>query len=259
MICPDNHSKNVENYLPLNTDLHYARADASGVNRDSKLSFEIATVCGNKCKMLCDTGGNTVAVNRSLIPLGSLTGRSVNVRTFCCANRTFQTAIVDLQSDYFTGLVEACVLDNPVADVILGNITGICDQSIDGIVKSNFACSVQTRAHTKDVSEAKSNCHIEENKSTSDVHMFGRFSDFAQRQKEDPTLKAWFDKVGKDCKDGISYVIVDLLHREFSRDEITLSTLAVPQTLRDQVLSYAHEATLAGHAGYYKTLNRVQS
>ena len=28
---------------------------------------------------------------------------------------------------------------------------------------------------------------------------------------------------------------------------------------RDQVLSYAHEATLAGHAGYYKTLNRVQS
>ena len=210
--------------------------------------------------MLRDTGCNTVAVNRSLIPKESLTGRSVNVRTFCCANRTFPTAVVDLQSDYFTGLVEACVLDNPVADVILGNITGMCDQSIDAIGQLNFACPVQTRARAKDVSETKSNCDTEENKSTSAVHMFDRFSDFAQRQKEDPTLKAWFDKVGKDCKDGISYVIVDdLLHREFSRDGITVSTLAVPQTLRDQVLSYAHEATLAGHAGYYKTLNRVQS
>ena len=177
-----------------------------------------------------------------------------------CANRTFPTAVVDLQSEYFTGLVEACVLNNPVGDVILGNITGMCDQSIDGTGQLNFACPVQTRARTKDVSEVKSNCDTEENKSTSDVHMFDRFSDVAQRQKEDPTLKAWFDKVGKDCKDGISYEIVeDLLHRELSRDGITVSTLAVPQTLRDQVLSYAHEATLAGHAGYYKTLNRVQS
>ena len=101
---------------------------------------------------------------------------------------------------------------------------------------------------------------MEENKSNSVVHMFHRFSYFAQRHEEGPTLKAWFDKVGKDCKDGISYVIVDgLLHREFSRDGITVSTLAVPRTLRDQVLSYAHEATLAGHADYYKTLNRVQS
>ena len=87
--------------------------------------------------------------------------------------------------------------------------------------------------------------------------MFDRFSDFAQRQKEGLTLKAWFDKVGKDGKDGMSYVIVDdVLHREFSWDGITL---AVPQTLSDQVLSYAHEATLAGHADYYKILNRVQS
>ena len=76
--------------------------------------------------------------------------------------------------------------------------------------------------------------------------MFDRFSDFAQRLKEDPTLKAWFDKVGKDCTDGISY-------------GITVSALAVPQTLGYQVLSYAHEATLAGHAGYYKTPKRVQS
>ena len=197
VICPDNQSENVENYLPLNTELHCAMVDASGVNRDGKLSFEIATVCGNKCKMLRDTGCNTVAVNRSLIPKESLAGRSVNVRTFCCANRTFPTGVVDLQSDYFTGLVEACVLDNPVADVILGNITGMCDQSIDGIGKLNFACPVQTRARAKDVSEAKSNCDTEENKSTSDVHMFDRFSDFAQRQREDATLKAWFDKVGK--------------------------------------------------------------
>ena len=89
VICPDYRSENVENYLPLNTELQSATADASGVNRDGKLSFEIATVCGKKCKMLRDTGFNTVAVNGSLIPKESLTGRSVNVRTFCCANRTF--------------------------------------------------------------------------------------------------------------------------------------------------------------------------
>ena len=91
------------------------------------------------------------------------------MRTFCCANRTFPTAVVDLQSDYFTGLIEACVLDNPVVDVILGNITGMCDQSIDRI-KLNCAYPVQNRARAIDFSEAKSKCHTDENKSTSDVH-----------------------------------------------------------------------------------------
>ena len=66
--------------------------------------------------------------------------------------------------------------------------------------------------------------------------------------------------MGHDSVDGVSYnVIDDLLYRDFIKFGVKYRTLAVPQSLREQVLSYAHEATLAGHSGYYKTLNRVQS
>ena len=84
-----------------------------------------ATVYGNNCKLLRDRGCKTVDVRRSLIPDDSYTERFVHVRTFCWKDRIFPTAIVELKSNYFTGRVEACVLDNPMADVILGNICGI--------------------------------------------------------------------------------------------------------------------------------------
>ncbi|GFS18753.1 hypothetical protein ElyMa_005014900 [Elysia marginata] len=134
--CPDlgkgRQSKNyysntavADSYVPLSNDVQCALIGTSQYNRNGKLVFENATVNGISCNLLRDSGCDTIAVSRSLVPPASFTGRSLRVRTFCCRERSFPTAVVDLKSPYFSGGVEACVLDNPVADVILGNIKGI--------------------------------------------------------------------------------------------------------------------------------------
>ncbi|GFR95462.1 Gypsy retrotransposon integrase-like protein 1 [Elysia marginata] len=183
-----------------------------------------------------------------------LKSRTVRVRTFCCEERVFPTAIIDLQSQYFSGRVEACVLENPIADVILGNITGIKSLNMDSAV----ANPVKTRAQDKNHPDAGPNACSNDN--VENINLFERFADFVHRQKKDPTLELWLKKVGTGPVNGVSFVIADdLLYRDFVKDDVTYRTLAVPQSLRDQVLSYAHEATLTAHAGYYKTLHCIQS
>ncbi|GFN80211.1 Zinc finger protein [Plakobranchus ocellatus] len=127
-------------------------ADAK-FNRDGRLHIESASLFGNKCSLLRDTGCNTVGVRRSLVSVSSITGRRIKVNTFCCKNRAFDTAAIDISSPYFSGHVEACLLTNPVADVILGDIDGIIHPTpsnsysgVDGPVPS--ACVV-TRAQAR--------------------------------------------------------------------------------------------------------------
>ncbi|GFN81858.1 Pol polyprotein [Plakobranchus ocellatus] len=127
-------------------------ADAK-FNRDGRLHIESASLFGNKCSLLRDTGCNTVGVRRSLVPVSSITGRRIKVNTFCCKNRTFNTVVINISSPYFSGRVEACLLTDPVADVILGDIDGIIHPTpsnsysgVDGPVPS--ACVV-TRAQAR--------------------------------------------------------------------------------------------------------------
>ncbi|GFS08421.1 Gypsy retrotransposon integrase-like protein 1, partial [Elysia marginata] len=244
----------VTDYMPLSNDLSCALIGVSGFNRNGNLTFEPATVNGHDCSLLRDSGCDTVAVAHSLVSSESLTGRTVRVRTFCCEERVFPTAIIDLQSQYFSGRVEACVLENPIADIILGNIMGIKSLHMDSAV----ANPVKTRAQDKNHPDAGPNACSNDN--VENTNLFERFADFVQRQKKDPTLELWFTKVGAGPVDGVSFVIADnLLYRDFVKDDVTYRTLAVPQSLRDQVLSYAHEATLTAHAGYNKTLHCIQS
>ncbi|GFN87060.1 Zinc finger protein [Plakobranchus ocellatus] len=127
-------------------------ADAK-FNRDGRLHIESASLFGNKCSLLRDTACNTVGVRRSLVPVSSITGRRIKVNTFCCKNRTFDTAVINISSPYFSGRVEACLLTDPVADVILGDIDGIIHPTssnsysgVDGPIPS--ACVV-TRAQAR--------------------------------------------------------------------------------------------------------------
>ena len=91
-------------YSAFNSTLHHH----GRVHRDGTLVVESAMLNGNINNLSHDTGCNMVAVKRSLIPDGPYTDRSVQVRTFCCANKIFPSTVEDLYSDYFTGRMEAC-------------------------------------------------------------------------------------------------------------------------------------------------------
>ncbi|KAK7929500.1 hypothetical protein WMY93_005895 [Mugilogobius chulae] len=90
-------------------------------------------------------------------------------------------------------------------------------------------------------------------------------SDIGALQKEDATLKPWFDKVkeqegiktGKgSCLDEASYVVKNgLLYQVKDKNE----ALALPEKLRVQVMELGHAVPWAGHMAFQKTLRRIGS
>ncbi|GFN94672.1 gypsy retrotransposon integrase-like protein 1 [Plakobranchus ocellatus] len=151
----------------------------------------------------------------------SITGRRIKVNTFCCKNRTFDTAAINISSPYFSGRVEACLLTDPVADVILGDI--------DGIIHPTPSNS---------------------------------YSDVGSRQKVDPTLKDWFNRVGAPPVGGVYFTITEgklLRHYQRAGSDIINTTIAVPESLRHLVLQCAHDNCLSGHSGFKKTLSNIKA
>ncbi|GFS06933.1 Gypsy retrotransposon integrase-like protein 1, partial [Elysia marginata] len=103
---------------------------------------------------------------------------------------------------------------------------------------------------------------VADHESDVDNNVLSHVTDLAQRQKEDPTLKPWFERLGKPAVHGVSFVLSDgLLFRKFYRQKSGLydRTLVVPASLRNQVLSSAHDSSLSGHSEYRKTLTQIQS
>ncbi|GFO11462.1 reverse transcriptase [Plakobranchus ocellatus] len=260
-------------------------ADAN-LNRDGVLKLESAKVFGRQVSLLRDTGCNTVAISAALVPANCLTGRVARVNTFCCQNRRFPTASIFIESDYFTGNIEACIINNPVADVILGNIAGIksssdsshsyvgtrsqCKREKDSQYTQSGSAPQVDFAPASDNSQhdvlhrVNTKCQTEETSVADGVstNVLGEYSDFNERQRLDQTLAAWYKKVGKAPVNGISFVMENgFLYRKFQRPENRHyeKTLCIPESLRHQVLSAAHDTNLAGHAGFRKTLATIKS
>jgi len=80
-----------------------------------------------------------------------------------------------------------------------------------------------------------------------------------EEQKNDETLKRYWELVNKpkegkpqfNTKNGI-------LYRKYEKGDVKRIQLIVPSTLREKVVSLAHDTLLSGHRGVSKTLKRVQ-
>ncbi|GFO06265.1 gypsy retrotransposon integrase 1 [Plakobranchus ocellatus] len=87
-------------------------------------------------------------------------------------------------------------------------------------------------------------------------------SDLPVRQREDPSLGPWFKCVDLRPVAGVLFRIEDgVLKRLHAKSEFATvqTTIAVPESLRHLVLSYAHESDLSGHSGFRKTLSAIRT
>ena len=103
-------------------------------DNDQEREFEPrgrAIVNGQEVSALRDTGAEAVVVASRLVKEVDWTGCEVRVR-LADANvcGKFKTAIVHLESPYLDEKVEAIVMDNPSADVILGNRATLDDGTV---------------------------------------------------------------------------------------------------------------------------------
>ncbi|GFN83875.1 reverse transcriptase [Plakobranchus ocellatus] len=212
-----------------------------------RLKIESCKVFDRVSTLLRDSGCNTVGVCKSLVPPDCYTGRSMLVNTFCCKNKLFPTCIINIQTPYFSGDVEACLLDHPIADVILGNINGLssvgslsADSDSSAVFPDSSIACVVTRAQA---SKASVGNELPISDTPTHFDVLAPFSDLPVRRKEDPSLAPWFKRVGLPPVAGVSFRIEDgVLKRLHARSEFATvqTTIAVPESLRQIVLSYTH-------------------
>ncbi|GFO06803.1 hypothetical protein PoB_003330800 [Plakobranchus ocellatus] len=155
-------------------------------------------------------------------------------------------------------------MDSPIADVILGNINGLSSESSpfdsnssDVFPNSSIVCVV-TRAQA---SKASIGNDLPISNNSTHFNVLDPFSDLPVRQREDPSLKPWFQRVGLPPVAGVSFHIEDgILKRLHTKSKFSSvqTTVAVPKSLRQVVLSYAHESVSAGHSGFRKTLSSIR-
>jgi hypothetical protein len=226
-----------------------------------QLQLETGSVSQTKCSVLRDTGATICGVRKRLVPPSSYIQGSVRCKTFGGEVHEYPQARVSVSCPYFTGELVCCVLEDPVADLIIGNIPGL---SVPPVVDSHAAAvevvaAVTTRAQAK--KEALPHKPLVD---VCDDLKLSR-DELIALQKVDPTLKACFALAVSGERKEIgsavySFYLKDgILFRCYEKSRKVLHQIVVPQRLRASVLTTAHDQLLAAHCGTRRTLSRILS
>ena len=106
-------------------------------------------VMGNKMvSVLRDTGCTGVIVKQSLVSSEALTGKIHSCMTVDRTTLQLTEAKVSLDTPYFKGDTLALCMENPLVDVIIGNIPGTRDAH-DPNINWVPALAVQTRSKSQ--------------------------------------------------------------------------------------------------------------
>jgi len=79
---------------------------------------------GTRIIVMRDTGSTTCVVKKSLVKLEQMTGSYELCRLIDGVVKCYPTAMVELDTPYFIGKTKVLCMDNPVQDIIIGNIPG---------------------------------------------------------------------------------------------------------------------------------------
>lgn len=249
---------------------------------------------GQGVTVLRDTGCNSVIVRQSLVPEENLTGKNHVIALLDRSVMRLPEAEISLSSPFLSGRVKVSCMENPLYDVVVGNVEGARDASApdpDWKRPQNslgIECTLQRNEvagrHNQPNSTLESSCDAAAKKSSNEIpvavvtrtasqapnplpvapisHWQLTPSDLKAKQKDDPTLRRCFETVGSKAitrTAEIEFVLVKgILFRRYklpSKKE--MEQLVVPAPLREFVLKMAHEGILAGHQGTKRTADRV--
>ena len=103
-----------------------------------------------KVQVLRDTGCSSAAVKMSLIKKHQLTGNDVTCTLIDGTQRRFPLARIQVNTPYFTGEVEAMCIENPLYDLIIGNVPADSNaHDPEGILQGNAATTHSQEEQTK--------------------------------------------------------------------------------------------------------------
>ncbi|KAH9519211.1 hypothetical protein Btru_074973 [Bulinus truncatus] len=91
----------------------------------SQIIFHPAIVNGQQIKCLRDSGCTTVVVKRSLVNKDQYMSKKTHIKLGDGTIKSCDVATIKIDSPWLAGICEAIILDNPVCDLIIGNLPGV--------------------------------------------------------------------------------------------------------------------------------------
>lgn len=228
----------------------------------------------NFVNVLRDSGCSGVVVKRELVKDSELTRKIQKCVLIDGTVRQVEEALIDIDTPFYTGKVSALCMREPVYDLIIGNVSGVRNQSEPNPQwcrrENREKCceilqAVQTRGQ-----KAKEEKGLKKLNVTDLVDLEVTVNKMKELQLIDETLTNYRNLANagkrKLLGDGIvSWFSIDkgLLYRHFSSPKVsdnkTFKQLVIPEALRRKVMTIAHDSILGGHLGTKKTLDRISS
>jgi hypothetical protein len=270
--CSDSSAPQVELKCGCTLPVLGEACDARTGSKRPALPVVLGKVFGKDVTVLRDTGCTAIVVKRDLVPKGKLTGRTIDCVRIDGTVRKTPTALIDVDTLYYTGQIEAICMRNPMFGLIMGNVPGARDDpglsvADTAAMGSGFSgpdfrgnaayenlSAVTTRTQSKRVLQTK--LLVVSAVLGHEISV----DEFIQKQQSDPTFSVLWQKAGGNSAEAgkAKFEIKGgLLYRRHGDFKEGNSQLVLPQQLSDEVLKLAHDCILGGHQGIKKTYERV--
>ncbi|KAK3888524.1 hypothetical protein Pcinc_007439 [Petrolisthes cinctipes] len=165
------------------------------------------TVCGAEVTILRDTGCRTIVVRKSLVPASKFTGRNCSVRLANCVVERYPLAQVHIECPYFTGTVNAVCMEEPIYDVLIGNVPGALPLQEMYSTPEAGVSAVATRAAAQKPLQSRKKLKVPDFEAILSVDRKA----FQEAQQDDTSLKTWWEfcKEGRSVAHGKGRLLVD--------------------------------------------------
>lgn len=232
----------------------------------SNLPISVGTVNQKRVRVMRDSGCTSIIVRTSLVRDEQFVQESAVCAFVDGSTHRFRVAVVDVDTEYYQGTVKAICMENPICDLIVGNVAGAKDPVLNQCSTSKTdieMCDVAvTRNRAKKLEEGPKQLEISL-PAGRDISV----TELSKWQIEDKSLKSLWGLVDKGRVKGYGNVEIQLviekevLYRKVwgykKRVGTAVKQVVVPKELRNEVLTQAHDSIMAGHLGTQKTLDRI--
>lgn len=209
-----------------------------------------------RVKVLRDSGcEGGIVVRRALVKEPQMLKRTQDLRLLDGTVRRAPIASVPIKSPYFTGTYDVWCIDNPIYDVIIGNVPGAKPPNQPECHKN--VAAVETRGQRSKPAKGSLSVPVAlKDKVTKD--------ELVVLQQNDPTLVkirelSETERVRELNGVKTNFCVNNQLRyrKVIDRAGRTTTQLVVPQKLRETVLRLAHDSLMAGHQGIARTTDRI--
>ena len=213
--------------------------------------------------MLRDSGCRNIVVRKSLVKDENFTGKHETCVLADSTRLVVPVAKVFIDSPYASGEYEVWCMENPVFDLIIGEVDDARKpHDPDPFWKPQTVSAVETRQQVRNKQKPCPSLTVPEI-IQDDIQP----DDILQAQQVDPSLdKArQYAKEGRVSRDGkVKWIEKKgLLYREYEAHQKeggrTFSQLTVPAKFRQVVMKLAHESIMSGHLATSRTISRILS